>query len=157
MSYVIVLLIGFGIGIVAGAWMDNNDILYWCPRCNRQGGQKPVRNAITENKEHFSRLAKRMESARAEVTVKIHREEPFYSIGTWDVILQAFTPHYEVPAFNLTRAELVKSIRLLRGHGYLVDRTGNTASGHDNNDTNVIIERTDGMSEAKILKSWGRK
>lgn len=82
--------------------------------------------------------------------------EPLYSIGTWDTELQAYTPQIDVPAFNLTRAELVKSIRLLRDCGYSVHRFGNCRDGHEDNDTAVLIERTDGMPESEIMKGWER-
>ena len=85
-----------------------------------------------------------------------NNNQPLYSIGTWDTFEQAFTPQSEVPALNLTRKQLVQSIRMLRTHGYTAHRYGNTDAGHDDNDTAVLIERTDGMNEAEILESWKR-
>lgn len=79
-----------------------------------------------------------------------------YSIGTWDTDAQAYTPQVGVPAFNLTRAQLVLAIRELRDCGYTVHRFGNIAAGHDDNDGAVLIERTDGMTEAEILERWKR-
>jgi hypothetical protein len=82
--------------------------------------------------------------------------QPVYSIGTWDTVKQAFTPHMDAPAFNLTRAELVRSIRLIRADGYTVHRRGNMNDGHYDNDTGVMIQRTDGMSVDEILETWQR-
>lgn len=61
-----------------------------------------------------------------------------------------------VPAFNLTRAQLKESIRMLRECGYTAHRTGNTDTDWRDNDTSVLIERTDGKTEDVIMKSWER-
>lgn len=62
MSFVIVVIMWISIsvvvGILLGQWLDANDVLYTCPRCKASGGK--VRNAITENAEHFARLAERL-------------------------------------------------------------------------------------------------
>jgi len=83
--------------------------------------------------------------------------EPLYSIGTWDTDTQSFSPQVDVPAFNLTRKQLVESIRLLQGNCYSCHRYGNGAQ-YDIRDSDpfVLIERTDGMSETEILKRWER-
>lgn len=81
---------------------------------------------------------------------------PLYSVGTWDTDEQAYTPQVGVPAFNLTLAELRRSMRLLRQGGYQVHRKRAADGTHDNNDPQVLIERTDGKSEAEILKQWER-
>lgn len=85
--------------------------------------------------------------------------KPLYSIGTWDSDLQAYTPQNGVPAFNLTRCQLVQSIRMLKDRGYSCHRYGNTdidAFGLRDSDTYVLIERTDGLSEEEILSRWKR-
>lgn len=85
------------------------------------------------------------------------RKKPRYSVGTWDTDAQAYTPQDGVPAFNLTLAELLGSLRLLRrDHGYTAHRTRDEDGGHDNNDWSVLVERTDGKSEDEIRKSWKR-
>lgn len=83
-------------------------------------------------------------------------QEPRYSVGTWDTELQAYTPQVGVPGINLTRAQLKASIRLLRYYGYTAHRYGNCSSDDRDNDTSVLIERTDGMTEAEILQHWLR-
>lgn len=83
--------------------------------------------------------------------------EPLYSIGTYDWSLAIYTPQEGVgPCFNITRSELRKRIHELRAIGYTAHRRGNVRDGHEDNDTNVLIERTDGKPEAEILKGWLR-
>lgn len=88
--------------------------------------------------------------------------QPLYSIGTWDTDLQAFTPQEGVPAFNLTRAQLVSSIRQLQDCGYSChrfrsrDETGNLEEWASDSDPYVMINRTDGMPEYEILEMWKR-
>lgn len=81
-----------------------------------------------------------------------------YSIGTWDNDREAYTPESGVPSINLTRKQLVESIRLLRATTwYTCHRKGNgTQDIRWDNDTSVLIERTDGKSEAQIMKEWER-
>ena len=87
---------------------------------------------------------------------------PLYSIGTWDAKLHAYTAHDGVPAFNLTRSQLVASMRLLKREGYTCHRyrtrleDGSLSEWADDSDPAVIIERTDGQSEDAILQGWGR-
>jgi hypothetical protein len=84
--------------------------------------------------------------------------EPLYSIGTWDMDLQAYTPQNGVPAFNLTRGQLRESIKMLRSlkYKYTVHRFRDADGSHEDNDWSVLIERTDGKSEEQILKDWER-
>lgn len=88
--------------------------------------------------------------------------QPLYSIGTWDPELEAFTPQNGVPAFNLTRKQLVASIRMLQDCGYTChrfrerDENGDLDDWAYDSDTFVMIQRTDGMSEEAILKEWKR-
>lgn len=85
-------------------------------------------------------------------------QTPLYSIGTWDTESQAFTPQEDVPAFNLTRKQLVESMRMLRQCGYSCHRyryreeNGEFEKWASESDSFVLIERTDGMSEAEILE-----
>ena len=84
--------------------------------------------------------------------------KPLYSIGTWDTHQQAFAPQDGVPAFNLTGRQLVESMRMLQATGwYTCHRYGNTQSDDvRDSDPSVLIERTDGLPEAEILKQWRR-
>jgi len=69
-----------------------------------------------------------------------------------------------VPAFNLTLWQLRASLRMLRKCGYTAHRTreilvladGSEEVRHDNNDSWVLVERTDGISESEILEDWKR-
>jgi hypothetical protein len=70
---------------------------------------------------------------------------------------QGYTPQPEVPAFNLTIHELRRSIRMLRHWGYSCHRYRDEDGGHDCNDWSVLVERTDGKTEAEILKQWKRQ
>jgi hypothetical protein len=84
-------------------------------------------------------------------------EVPLYSIGTWDTDLQAYTPQAGMEnCINIPRDVLRTRIRALRCMGYTAHRIGNSRDGHDDNDTFVLIERTDGKPEAVILKEWER-
>lgn len=83
--------------------------------------------------------------------------EPLYSVATWDTDAQAYTPQEGVPAFNLTLPELRQAVRVLRREcGYQCHRLRDPDGSHDCNDWSVLIERTDGASEADILKGWQR-
>ncbi len=88
--------------------------------------------------------------------------QPLYSIGTWDPELEAFTPQEGVPAFNLTRAQLVSSMRQLQDCGYSChrfrsrDETGALEEWASDSDPSVMINRTDGMPEYEILEMWKR-
>jgi len=87
--------------------------------------------------------------------------DPRYSIGTWDTEAQGFTPHPGLKAFNLTRTELVEVMRELRGYGYTCHRIRKrdqhgVHTDETDSDVSVLIERTDGISEADILKQWER-
>ena len=80
-----------------------------------------------------------------------------YSIGTFDTNTQSFSPQESVPAFNLTRNELVASMRMLQDRGYPCHRYGNSSTDDiRDSDWSVLIERTDGKSESEILKGWER-
>jgi hypothetical protein len=77
-----------------------------------------------------------------------------YSVGTWDVALQSYTPQIGVhKSFNLTLAELRVAIRILRKLGYSAHRRGNVNDGHEDNDWTVLIVRDDGTLEHEVLKS----
>ena len=80
-----------------------------------------------------------------------------YSVGTWDANLQAYTPQrgLTVRSFNITLAELRQAIRDLRRLGYEAHRK-RASDSHDDNDSSVLIERTDGRYWKDIMKSWRR-
>lgn len=81
---------------------------------------------------------------------------PLYSVGTWDPELECYTPQVDVPAFNLTLWQLRAALKQLRQLGYSAHRYRDADGGHEDNDTSVLVERTDGMAEADILKRWER-
>ena len=69
--------------------------------------------------------------------------EPLYSVGTWDMDEQAYTPQVglSVPCINVPFRTLFTIYRELRAMGYNCYRE---PSNHDANDWWVLIERTDG-------------
>lgn len=82
----------------------------------------------------------------------------FYSVGTYDRDLQAYTPQLglSVPSLNITLAELRQAVRELRRvHCYGAYRVRDT-DGDRYSDPEVLIERTDGEPEAEILERWKR-
>ena len=86
---------------------------------------------------------------------------PLYSIGTWDTDAQGFTPHPDIPSFNLTRQQLVQAMRDLQSCGYTCHRIRERDehgehTGEAESDVSVLIERTDGMAETDILAAWKR-
>lgn len=91
-------------------------------------------------------------------------KQPLYSVGTWDEELQAYTPQIgmTVPAFNITIGQLRQAVRDLRRLGYTAHRKRDPSAGdealmYEDNDWAVLIERTDGKPEEKILRGWMRK
>lgn len=83
--------------------------------------------------------------------------DALYSIATWDTEAQAYTPQIGLfKTFNLTMAELRRAIRQLRQLGYSAHRFRDPDGTHEDNDTSVLIERTDGKPEAEILDGWKR-
>lgn len=84
--------------------------------------------------------------------------QPLYSIGTWDVYKQAYTPQrgLSVPSFNITRAQLRIAMKELRVIGYSVHRFRADDGTYDDNDWTVLIERTDGAHWKEIRRGWNR-
>lgn len=82
-----------------------------------------------------------------------------YSVGTWDTNKGAFTPQrgLSVPSFNCTIGELRIALKELRRMGYSAHRQKDPDSdSHDNNDSMVLVQRTDGMHWKEIMKDWRR-
>lgn len=81
-----------------------------------------------------------------------------YSVGTWDTDLQAYTPQagLTVPCINVPWQTLLEVVRQLKRMGYSCHRYRDPDGGHDDNDTSVLIERTDGAVESDILEDWKR-
>jgi hypothetical protein len=83
-----------------------------------------------------------------------------YSIGTWDGELQAYTPQCDckTPWLNVDihglRAHLWELRRLPLG--YSAHRIRDPDGDHWDNDTSVLVERTDGMSEREVFERWER-
>ena len=83
--------------------------------------------------------------------------KPLYSIGTWDEYRQAFTPQKGAGrSINVSVRQLRRVLRRLRDIGYSAHRRGNCKTDHDDNDSMVLVERTDGLGKAEILKLWER-
>lgn len=72
--------------------------------------------------------------------------EPLYSVGTWDTEQQAYTPQagLTVPSQNVPWRTLLEVVRQLKRMGYSCHRYRDADGSHDDNDTSVLIERTDG-------------
>lgn len=85
-----------------------------------------------------------------------------YSVGTYDWEECRYTPQdgLSVPSINVPLATVRQIFRELRECGYSchryreVTRYGDVR--YDCNDSNVLVERTEGRSEAEILESWER-
>jgi hypothetical protein len=94
----------------------------------------------------------------AEMRISRPVEMALYSIGTWDIDLQAYTPQdgLSVPSFNITLPQLRQAVRELRRMGYTAHRKRSEEGDYDENDWSVLIERTDGKEAEEILKSWER-
>lgn len=84
--------------------------------------------------------------------------QALYSIGTWDSGAQAYTPQVGVtgPSINIQLGELRRRMRELRRMHYSAHRRRDANGCRDDNDWAVLIERTDGRSEAEILEGWKR-
>lgn len=84
-------------------------------------------------------------------------KEARYSVGTWDSEQEGYTPQIGVShSFNLTIWQLRSALRELRGLGYSAHRFRDADGSHEDNDWAVLVERTDGKSEAEILGQWRR-
>lgn len=84
-------------------------------------------------------------------------DQPLYSIGTWDMDLQAYSPQAGLAnCINIPRDVLRTRMRALRCMGYTVHRRRDPDGTHDDNDFYVLIERTDGKPETEIRKGWER-
>jgi hypothetical protein len=83
---------------------------------------------------------------------------PLYSIGTWDTDTQAYTPQVglTVPCLNVPWTTLLEVLRQLRQMGYSADRRRDANGEHNDNDSSVLVERTDGMTESEIAERWKR-
>lgn len=84
--------------------------------------------------------------------------EPRYSVATWDTNKQAYTPQrgLSVPSFNISRTQLRVALKELRRIGYQAHRKRDSDGSYDNNDSNVLVERTDGMHWKEIMRGWIR-
>lgn len=81
-----------------------------------------------------------------------------YSIGTWDADAQAYTPQIglTVPCVNVPWRTLLEVLRQLRRMGYAAHRRRDGDGEHSDNDWAVLVERTDGLTEAEVLRQWER-
>jgi len=69
-----------------------------------------------------------------------------YSVGTWDTDSQAYTLQAGLssPSQNVTIWGLKRVLQELRRGGYSCHRFRDAKGEHDNNDSYVLVERTDG-------------
>lgn len=81
---------------------------------------------------------------------------PLYSVGTYDFEIAAYTPQFsDERAFNLTLHDLRRELHALREVGYSAHRF-RQEDGLRNSDSDVLVERTDGLPAAEILEGWKR-
>ncbi len=71
-----------------------------------------------------------------------------YSIRTWDMDLQAFTPQNGIEKWEgLTLWELKSALRDLQELGYTCHRRRDKYGFRDDNDTSVLVERSDEQTD----------
>lgn len=88
----------------------------------------------------------------------IRHAKPLYSVGTWDTNKQAYTPQRGGRCINISLRQLRAVLKRLRAIGYTAHRFGpkDDMGYREHNDSEVIIERTDGRSRKLILADWER-
>lgn len=81
-----------------------------------------------------------------------------YSVGTWDTDEQAYTVQVGMsgPSINISLAQLRCRMKELKALGYSCHRLRDSDGDHDDNDWSVLIERTDGRTDAEIIEGWRR-
>jgi len=81
---------------------------------------------------------------------------PVYSVGTWDGLLNAFTPQQglSVPSINVPLATMRQVLRELRQMGYDAQYRRDASGEHWDNDPVVMVERTDGKTDKEVLAGW---
>ncbi len=74
-----------------------------------------------------------------------------YSVRTWDMDEQAFTPQVGLsqPWHGLSMWQLKQALKELKAMGYECHRYRDENGGHECNDTSVLVEREDLQ-----LKRW---
>ena len=84
--------------------------------------------------------------------------QPLYSIGTYDWERGRYSPQIgvSVPSYNITRSQLLQAMRELKGMGYTCHRRRDANGNHYDNDSDVLIERTDGRPAEDIYHDWDR-
>lgn len=84
--------------------------------------------------------------------------EALYSVGTWDMDEQAYTPQagLTVPCINVPWLTLLEVMRQLKSMSYSAHYRRDAKGKHDDNDWSVLVERTDGTAPVDILKGWER-
>ena len=72
-----------------------------------------------------------------------------YSIRTWDMDLQAFTPQegLSLPWEGLTLWQLKAALKELKDCGYQCHRRRDATGCYDNNDVSVLVERSDEQTD----------
>lgn len=79
-----------------------------------------------------------------------------YSVGTRDDGDHHYSPQagLTVPSINVPLATVRQILRELRWMGYEGHRRRDHNGEHTDNDPSILVERTNGRSEAEILQSW---
>lgn len=81
-----------------------------------------------------------------------------YSVGTWSIDKQAFTPQQNIGmrSYNIPLWQLKRALKQLRRMGYTAHRLRDSNGEHDDNDLMVLVERTDGQDVRSIRRRWRR-
>lgn len=80
-----------------------------------------------------------------------------YSVGTYDWDRHRYTQQPGVGrSINVTIHRLRAILKKLRDCGYSAHRRRDESGSHDDNDSNTLVERTDGEPKESILKRWLR-
>jgi hypothetical protein len=84
---------------------------------------------------------------------KKRKNEPLYSVGTFDGELDSYTPQdgLTLPCINIPLSTLREVLRQLREMTYSCRRRRGPGGDYDDNDSSVMVERTDGGMPDDIL------
>lgn len=102
-----------------------------------------------------SGLSKSYDQAIQKYITSVKSDKPLYSIGTWDSDRECFSPHphMKTPWLNVNIHGLRRHLKELKTKGYSCHRLRHNDNTVDS-DPAVLVERTDGSSEASIRNSW---
>ncbi len=100
-------------------------------------------------------LGKSYDQAIQKYLTSVKSDKPLYSIGTWDSDREYFSPHpyMTTPWLNVDIHGLRRHLKELKSKGYSCHRVRHNDSTVDS-DPSVLVERTDGSSEASVRNCW---